>query len=97
VNYTVRFAPAAAKDLQRLFDFLAKRDAKAARRARTAIAKGIEFLRTFPSVAARRRRNIPIARVDYQFWCKWLRRIVEIEDSSCDRAGCATSREEDFF
>jgi plasmid stabilization system protein ParE len=34
--------------MQRLFDLLAEQDVKAARRARTAIAKGIEFLRTFP-------------------------------------------------
>ena len=46
--YTVRFTPGAAKDLQRLFDFLAERDLNAARRARAAIAKGIGFLRTFP-------------------------------------------------
>ena len=48
MSYTVRFTPAAAKDLQRLFDFLAEQDMRAAKRARTAIAKGIEFLRTFP-------------------------------------------------
>ena len=48
MSYTVRFTPAAAKDLQRLFDFLAELDLKAARRARAAIAKGIGFLRTFP-------------------------------------------------
>jgi len=48
VSYTVRFTPAAAKDLQRLFDFLTEQDVKSARRARAAIAKGIEFLRTFP-------------------------------------------------
>ncbi len=48
MSYTVRFTPAAARDLQRLFDFLAEQDVKAARRARAAIAKGIEFLRTFP-------------------------------------------------
>lgn len=48
MSYTARFTPAAAKDLQRLFDFLAERDMKAATHARTAIAKGIEFLRTFP-------------------------------------------------
>jgi len=37
VSYTVRFTPAAARDLQRLFDFLAVQDVKASRRARTAI------------------------------------------------------------
>jgi len=50
VSFTVRFAPAAAKDLQRLFDFLAAQDARAAKRARSAIAKGIEFLRLFPFI-----------------------------------------------
>ena len=48
MSYTVRFTPSAAKDLQRLFDFLAEKDMRSAKRARTAIAKGIEFLRTFP-------------------------------------------------
>ena len=48
MSYTVRFTPAAAKDLQHLFDFLAERDVKAATRARAVIAKGIAFLRTFP-------------------------------------------------
>jgi ParE toxin of type II toxin-antitoxin system, parDE len=48
VSYTVRFTPAAAKDLQRLFDFMAQQDIRAARKARAAITKGIEFLGTFP-------------------------------------------------
>jgi ParE toxin of type II toxin-antitoxin system, parDE len=43
VRYTVRFAPAAAQDLERLFEFLAQHDAKAAKRARAAIADGIEY------------------------------------------------------
>ena len=40
MNFTVRFTPAAAEGLQRLFDFLAAQDVKAARRARSAIANG---------------------------------------------------------
>jgi len=48
VGYQVRFAPAAAEDLQRLFDFLADQDLDAAERARVVIAQGIGVLQTFP-------------------------------------------------
>ena len=47
-SYTILFAPDSAKDLQRLFAFPTERDAKAARRTRSAIAQGFEFLCTFP-------------------------------------------------
>ena len=62
MSYTVRFTPAAARDLQRLFDFLAVQDVKASRRARTAIAKGIEFLRTFPFSCRKASREHPLLR-----------------------------------
>ena len=62
MSYTVRFTPAAAKDLQRLFDFLAERDMQAAKRARTAIAKGIEFLRTFPFSCRKASPEYPLLR-----------------------------------
>ena len=48
MSYQVRFAPAAAEDLQRLFEFLAEQDLPAAARARGVIAPAIEFLQTFP-------------------------------------------------
>ena len=48
MSYRVRFAPRAADDLQRLFDFLADEDMLAAERARAAIAQAIELLRSFP-------------------------------------------------
>ena len=48
MNYRVRFAPSAADDLQRLFDFLAETDLVAAERARDAIASAFGFLQTFP-------------------------------------------------
>lgn len=48
MGYQVRFAPAAAEDLQRLFDFLADQDLDAAERARVVIAQGIGVLQTFP-------------------------------------------------
>lgn len=48
MSYQVRFAPAAAEDLQRLFDFLAEQDLAAAERARAVIGQAIEVLQTFP-------------------------------------------------
>ncbi len=48
MSYQVRFAPAAAEDLQRLFDFLAEQDPAAAERARALIGQAIEVFQTFP-------------------------------------------------
>lgn len=48
MSYHVRFAPAAAEDLQRLFDFLAEQDLDAAERARAVIGQAIGVLQTFP-------------------------------------------------
>lgn len=48
MSYQVRFAPAAAEDLQRLFEFLAEQDLPTAERARAVIAQAIEVLQTFP-------------------------------------------------
>jgi plasmid stabilization system protein ParE len=48
VSYQVRFASAAADDLQRLFDFLAEQDINAAEQALDAIRKAIAMLQSFP-------------------------------------------------
>lgn len=48
MSYEVRYTRAAREDLRRLYAFLLDQDVRAARRARNAIAKGIEFLREFP-------------------------------------------------
>ena len=48
MSYHLRLTPGAADDLQRLFEFLAEHDLAAAERAREAIAKAFDFLRTFP-------------------------------------------------
>ncbi|MHB1174026.1 MAG: type II toxin-antitoxin system RelE/ParE family toxin [Sulfuriferula sp.] len=48
MRYQVRFAPAAADDLQQLFDFLAEQDLAAAERARAVISQAIEVLQIFP-------------------------------------------------
>lgn len=99
VNYTVRFAPAAARDLQRLFDFLAERDAKAARRPRSAIAKGIEFLRTFPFSCRKASPEYPLLReLIISFGANGYVALFEIEDSQTVTVlAVRHQREEDFF
>ena len=48
MSYEVRLAPAAADDLQRLVEYLADNDVKAAARARLAIGEALKFLSLFP-------------------------------------------------
>jgi plasmid stabilization system protein ParE len=48
VSYRVRYTRGARVDLQRLYGFLLEHDLQAARRAREAIGKSVEFLRDFP-------------------------------------------------
>ncbi len=48
MSYQVRFASAAADDLQRLFEFLADQDLSAGERAREVISKAIAMLQNFP-------------------------------------------------
>lgn len=82
MNYTVRFAPAAAKYLQRLFDFLAERDAKAARRTRAAISKSIDFLRAFPFSWRKASPEHPLLReLILSFDANGYVALFEIEDS----------------
>lgn len=99
MNYTVRFAPAAARDLQRLFDFLAERDAKAARRARLAIAKGIEFLSIFPFSCRKASTEHPLLReLIISFGANGYVALFEIEDSqTVTLLAVRHQREEDFF
>ena len=48
MSYEVRFAPAAADDLNRLVDFLAENDVNASARARLAIGEALKLLSLFP-------------------------------------------------
>jgi len=99
VNYTVRFTPAAARDLQRLFDFLAELDLKAAKRARSAIAKGIDFLGTFPFSCRKASPEHPLLReLIISFGANGYVALFEIEDSqTVTILAVRHQREEDFF
>ncbi len=99
MNYTVRFTPTAEKDLQRLFAFLAERDVRAAKRARTAIAKGIEFLRTFPFSCRKVSPEHPFLReLIISFGANGYVALFEIEDEKTVTVlAIRHQREEDFF
>lgn len=99
MSYAVRFTPAAAKDLQRWFDFLAERDVKAARRARTAIAKGIEFLRIFPFSCRKASPEYPLLReLIISFGANGYVALFEIENGQTVTVlAIRHQREEDFF
>lgn len=99
MSYTVRFTPAAAKDLQRLFDFLAERDLKTAKRARSAIAKGIDFLGTFPFSCRKASQEHPLLReLIISFGANGYVALFEIEDSQTVTVlAVRHQREEDFF
>ena len=80
-----------------MFNLLAERDAKFAKCARSAIAKGIEFLRAFlfPQDI---NGTSSLARADYQFWYNGYVALFEIEDSETVTAlAIRHQREEDFF
>ena len=99
MSYTVRFTPAAAKDMQRMFDFLAEQDVKAARRARSAISKGIEFLRIFPFSCRKASSEHPLLReLIISFGANGYVALFEIEDSQTVTVlAIRHQREEDFF
>ena len=85
--------------MQRLFDFLAERDAKAARRARSLIAKGIEFLSIFPFSCRKASTEHPLLReLIISFGANGYVALFEIEDSQTVTVlAVRHQREEDFF
>lgn len=85
--------------MQRLFDFLAERDVKAARRARSAIAKGLDFLCTFPFSCRKASPEHPFLReLIISFGENGYVALFEIEDSQTVTVlAVRHQREEDFF
>ena len=83
MNYQVRFAPRAADDLQRLFDFLAGQDVSAAACAREAIGKAIDFLQTFPFACRKIAPDQPLMReLVIEFGRAGYVALYEIESAS---------------
>lgn len=62
MSYQVRFTKSAKEDLQRLYGFLLEQDLQAARRARAAIGRGLEFLADFPFACRKATAGNPFLR-----------------------------------
>lgn len=62
MSYKVRLAPAAAEDLQRLFDYLAEQDRDAGERALSAITQALGFLKSFPFACRKASTEHPFLR-----------------------------------
>jgi plasmid stabilization system protein ParE len=99
VSYLVRFAPRAAEDLQRLFDFLADEDPLAAERARTVIAQAMELLRNFPFACRKVSPDTPFLReMIIDFGRSGYVALYEIEDAKIVTVlAVRHQREEDFY
>jgi plasmid stabilization system protein ParE len=98
MSFRVRFTREAKEDLRRLFEFLVERDIAAARRARKAIAKSIDFLTDFPWSCRKavpdnpfvRELVIPFGSTGYVF-------LFEIDDKGVTILAVRHQREDDFF
>jgi len=83
VNHRVRFTKAAREDLHRLYSFLLEKDLRAARRARDAILKALEFLQDFPFSCRKADDDNPFLReLIIPFGSAGYVALFEIEDQS---------------
>jgi plasmid stabilization system protein ParE len=98
VDYQVRFAPAAAEDLQRLFDFLAEQDMDAAKRARVVIGQAIGLLQSFPFSCRKASPENPFLReLVISFGSYGYVALFEVENSKTVTVlAVRHQREEDF-
>lgn len=62
MSFRVRYTRGAREDLLRLYGFLLEHDLQAARRAREAIGKSVEFLRDFPFTCRKAMPDNPFLR-----------------------------------
>ena len=83
MSYRVRYVRAARDDLRRLFAFLLEKDADAARRAKRAIDKSIEWLREFPLTCRKADEDNPFLReLIIPYGASGYVALFEVEDSA---------------
>ena len=83
MTFRVRYTRAARDDLRRLYEHLLDRDVKAARRARTTIAKGVELLKEFPFTCRKASADSPFLReLVIPFGSTGYVMLFEIQDAS---------------
>jgi plasmid stabilization system protein ParE len=98
MSFRVRFTREAKEDLRRLFEFLVERDIAAARRARKAIAKSIDFLTDFPWSCRKAVPDNPFVReLVIPFGSTGYVALFEIDDKGVTVLAVRHQREDDFF
>ncbi len=99
MSYRVRFAPSAADDLQRLFDFLADQDVGVAERARAAIGQAISLLEFFPFSCRKASPENPFLReLVISFGSYGYVALFEVEDShTVTVLAVRHQREDDYY
>jgi plasmid stabilization system protein ParE len=98
MSFRVRFTREAKEDLRRLFEFLVERDIAAARRARKAIAKSIDFLTDFPWSCRKAVPDNPFVReLVIAFGSTGYVALFEINDKGVTILAVRHQREDDFF
>lgn len=99
MNYRVRYTPAAKEDIRELFAFLLERDIAAARRAREAIGKAIEFLERFPFSCRKAASDNPLLReLVISFGTSGYVALFEIEDNkTVTILAVRHQREDDYY
>ncbi len=99
MSYRVRYTEAARGDLRRLYAYLLERDLKAARRARDAIAKSIEFLPEFAFTCRKAEAGNPFLReLIIPFGAAGYVALFEIEDNeTVTILAIRHQREDDYY
>ncbi len=83
MSYQVRYTREAKEDLERLYRFLLDKDLPAARRAKDAISKGIEFLKDFPFACRKATFQNPFLReMLISFWDSGYVVLFEVEEKT---------------
>ena len=98
MSYQVRFTREAKEDMERLHGFLVEKDLEAARRARSALAKGVEFLRDFPYACRKAMPDTPFLReMLVPFGHSGYVMLFEIEEKTITILAIRHQREEDYY
>ena len=99
MSYRVRYTREAKKDLERLYRFLLDQDMQAARRAKDAITRAMEFLKDFPFSCRKATPDNPFLReMLISFGQSGYVALFEIEDkTTVTIPAIRHQREEDYL
>lgn len=99
MSFRVRYTKGAREDLHRLYAFLLEKDLSAARRARNAIVKAVDFLKNFPFSCRKADPDNPFLReLVISFGSTGYVALFEIEDqSTVTILAIRHQREDDYY